>query len=149
MAKSGEEYAGIRTIIKGGTLLVAIIALFCGTQTLQEQYKSKYWAHQLIVYSQLLNSTGNLASFELNSKEFSEAKYNFLSIYYGEVNLISTNNVKIKVNEIKQVLDQLENKHYSSDLLKDKIRFLALELATECRISTLECWQIPLEELKE
>ncbi len=149
MSQPKKRYQFADLVIKALTLILAIIIFVDGTKTLREQYKSKYWDHQLKVYSRLLNATAVLSMAELNSDAFQEAKTEFLSIYYGEANLVATKRVEAKIIAIKNKLDDMESRSHLGTMYQTDIRQLSIDLSKECRNSTLDSWKIKMRRLKK
>jgi len=142
-----ERKEKIDLFLKSLAILGAIFSFFWGIYTYkkvnEDDSAKAFWSQQFPIYKDLCMSAATIATSQ-DSLMIKKARNDFWRMYYGEARMVVDWQVHQKMSAYAATLKDVERGFKNSD----ELVFASYELATQCRKSLAESWNIPLSELK-
>jgi hypothetical protein len=133
-------------VLKTIALIGAIVSFFYGIYNYKNINKDDsakaFWNQQFPIYKDLCSSAATIATSK-DSLLVQKATDDFWRMYYGEARMVVDWGVHKKMSQYASILKDFERGFKSSD----ELTLASYELATQCRKSLSESWNIPLSEL--
>lgn len=127
-------------------LIGAIISFFYGiykyNQINEDNSSKAFWEQQFPIYKELCENTAIIAITNDSIKRI-EATESFWRMYYGEARMVVDWEVHKKMSNYASILRDVERGFKE----KHELKTASFELATECRKSLSQSWNIPLSDL--
>lgn len=134
-------------LLKFLALLGAIFSFFWGIHSYkkvnEDDSAKAFWSQQFPIYKDLCVSAATIATSH-DSLMINKATDDFWRMYYGEARMVVDWQVHKKMSAYATILKDVERGFKNND----ELVFASFELATQCRKSLAESWNIPLSELK-
>ena len=143
MEKKDKYDLAIKIII----ILGGIFSFFYGIHKYETIHKDEsakvFWSQQFPIYKELCKNAAIIATTE-DSIQLNNSIEAYWRMYYGEARMVVDWQVHEKMSFFAKVLKDVERGFIS----RDELTLPSYELATRCRKSISESWDIPLSELK-
>lgn len=141
-----ERKEKLDIIFKCIALVGAIVSFFYGIynyKKINEDESAKaFWNQQFPIYKDLCISTATIATSK-DSVARKKATDDFWRMYFGEARMVVDWQVHKKMSNYASILKGVERGFKNTD----DLTLASYELATQCRKSLSESWNIPLSEL--
>ncbi|MNK03956.1 hypothetical protein D3C87_218090 [compost metagenome] len=129
-------------------LLGAAFSFFWGIQNYNQINKDEsakaFWNQQFPIYKELCNSASTIATSD-DSLAVKKAKNDFWRMYYGDARMVVDWQVHQKMSSYASLLKDIDRGFKD----KDELIFASFDLATQCRKSLADSWNISLSELDQ
>lgn len=142
-----EKKDKVDFILKFLALFGAIFSFFWGihryNRVKEDESIKAFWNQQFPIYKDLCMTASTIATSH-DSILINKATDDFWRMYYGEARMVVDWEVHLKMSAYASILKNVERGFSNTD----ELLFASFELASQCRKSLAESWDIPLSELK-
>ena len=142
MEKKDKIDIVLKTVAVAGAIVSFFYGLYNYNKINKDESAKAFWNQQFPIYKDLCISTATIATSK-DSLLVRKATDDFWRMYYGEARMVVDWEVHKKMSSYASILKDFERGFNSSE----ELTLSSYELATQCRKSLSESWNIPLSEL--
>ena len=129
------------------TLAAIIVGINQYNKNSEMEFRKNFFTQQISVYDQLVEITGRIANYEIDSlenNEFQSQCKKLTDLYYGKLNIYQDNSVDSLVRNYIIALQRFKN--YEVNVDNDFIRHLCKEISFKCRESMKNTYGVKLKD---
>ena len=103
-----------------------------------KEFRKHFYEKQLDYYAEATEATATLATEEINSPDYLQARKTFFRLFWGKLSIVEDKSVEASMVQFKNLLLQYENRE--EDVSQQDLQQASLKLAHDASRYTINVW---------
>lgn len=143
MNKKDKIDTGLKFLFLIGGIISFMYGIHKYEKVNEDESAKAFWEQQFPIYKELCENAATIATTR-DTNKMNQSIDAFWRMYYGEARMVVDWQVHEKMSMYAKALKDFER----GFMVKEELTLPSYELATRCRKSLSESWNIPLSELQ-
>ena len=107
-------------------------------QQTAKEFRKSFYEKQLQYYAEAAEATATLATEEISTVDYKQAKKDFYRLFWGRLSIVEDKTVEARMVQFNNLLESYEQP--GTDITRDELKQASLKLAHAASIYTINVW---------